>query len=267
MRLKLLFFPLVLIVSIVVILNSIVPQWDELKVAKEKESELTKNMDDLNKKEANLKSLSEDIKRNDNKVKYVDKYLPKTGSEERIIDSINYFSSGLLLASIDLKKVEEEVIGVEEEVVSSGLFSGENGSQGESADDAKEIPVADFINGKISLIGPYESLMTFMNNLSNMQILNSIKSITISHVDSESDLIENIPTDVAEKNSEQDLVAEISVDFGSLSNAKVEDAENHHIFLKSEYDFSAINKLQQNISATVPDLNVSHESRSNPFLQ
>lgn len=265
MRLKLLFFPLMLLVSITLVLSFIVPQWEEIKVARKEGDKLAATLADMNQKSRNAGSLLSDIEKNVDRVSYAERYVPKNRSEERIIDSINYLSNGLILFNINLENVKEETplvaAGVAADVSGNG-----DGLSDPSLEATVKTPVVSYTKGTILLSGSYESIMTFLSNLHNMEMLSSLDSVVISRADSTSQKAAHISTETAKDASGQTLEAKIAINFASLPMVNISNGYSHPLFLRSVYDFSTVDKLRENVATVMPNLEASGAGKANPFL-
>jgi hypothetical protein len=266
MRLKIFFFPLVLIISVSIILLAIVPEWGKAKTQKEELDVKTQSLENITNKKKNAEILSSYVETKKDDVSFVDSYLPATQGEERAIDGINYIAlnSGVVLGNIDVESVKADPIPVQE---NTGLDVPVMGSESLNADGTPMVvdlaPQVRYTRAKVNVIGTYESLLMFLGKLDNIRFFSKIKSLEIETENAGSG--SSSATGTAVQQGSNILVADIVVDFGYLKKASVKDGYTNKLFEKSSFSAKTIDKLKDAVSKDIPDLSPSSGSKANPF--
>lgn len=260
MRLKIIFFPAVLIVSISLFIGYIWPEYQNVeKVKKEELKSNQKLLEGILIKKKNAKKLVSDLDQNKDKEDFVLRYLPADKKEEDIINGVNYLStnSGLSLIAVSFEEVKENN-SVSENATGTGSAATA------AATGYPESRNAKFIKAKINATGKYENIRSFLGSLYRMKMLNDISLLSIS----KSDQNNMVPSPEGETPAEDLLVVEISADFGYLPNSHDDnELKLASIFSKGSFDFSSFETTERLVSgSSVPNIDMSAVGRSNPFL-
>lgn len=275
MRLRLLFFPLMLALSVAIVLLAIVPQWEKIKTGRTDLAAKQKNLSDITTKQENIGKLESYIKNNSADVEFVKAYLPIVRNEERIIDGVNYLAtnSGMALGNIDVESIKSALPEVQEgtglDVPVMGSASVEQGTEATQTDQAIVAPPKprlQLTKATINASGNYDAVMVFLTNLYKMEFFNSIESIDIS-TNKKDEATQTGETETAESQGSEILVVEIVMNFGFLPTASVPAGSGYanSLFLKSAYDTSAVSELREFVSQKIPALEVSGGGKANPF--
>lgn len=266
MRLKIFFFPLVLVISVSIILLAIVPEWGKAKIQKEDLEAKMQSLENITNKKKNAEALSSYVETKKDDVSFVNSYLPATQSEERAIDGINYIAlnSGVVLGNIDVESVKADPIPVQE---STGLDVPVMGSESMNADGTpivvESAPQVRYTRAKVNVIGNYESLLMFLGKLDNIRFFSKIKSLEIKI--EEADSGSGSTTGTSAQQGSNILVADMVVDFGYLKKASVKDGYTNKLFEKSSFSTKTLEKLKEAVSKDIPELSPSDGSKTNPF--
>lgn len=261
MKLKILFFPLVMIASLVLFITNIWPGITEVRTLAAENKKLSQELDMISEKRNTIRSLDQALGKNIEKENIIKSYLPQNKNEEKIIDAANFLAAGagvsLINVSIegkDLNKVENR-----EEIVSGGgIFNPVQDAVGAGADaaankkikvDMKKVPVI------MTISGNYENLKGFLVGLNKMGLMNDISVLKISSTQKDED---EEPGDL--------LSAEISGEFYYLEKANAAKAYGIEFFNFSDFDFSQVDKVSQAISQGVFKLEVGEKGSNNPFI-
>ena len=275
MRLRLLFFPLMLIISVAIVLLAIVPQWEKIKTGRTELATKQKNLSDITTKQENIGKLESYIKTNSADVEFVKAYLPLVRNEERIIDGVNYLAtnSGMALGNVDVEKVKSALPEMQEgtglDVPVMGSASVEQGVDPTQTDPAAVVPSkprVQLTKATINASGNYDAVMVFLTNLYKMEFFNNIESVDIS-TNKKDETAQTEQAETAEPQGSEILSAEIVMNFGFLQAVSVpaESGYANSLFLKSAYDTSAVSELKEFISKKIPALEVSGGGKANPF--
>jgi len=272
MRLRLLFFPLMLAISVAIVLLAIVPQWEKIKTGRVELATKQKNLSDITTKQENIGKLESYIKTNSADVEFVKAYLPEARNEERIIDGVNYLAtnSGMALGNVDVEKVKSALPEVQEgtgvNVPVMGSASTEQGVETDPAAVAPPKPQVQLTKATINASGNYDAVMVFLTNLHKMEFFNNIESVAISTNKKEENTQET-QAETAESQGSQILTVEIIMNFGFLPKASMPAGSGYanSLFLRSAFDTSAVNELKEFVSQKIPALEVAGGGKANPF--
>ena len=266
MRLKIFFFPLVLIISVSIILLAIVPEWGKAKMQKKDLEVKMQSLENITNKKKNAEALSSYVETKKDDVNFVESYLPAKQSEERAIDGINYIAlnSSVVLGNIDLESVKADPVPIPE---STGLDVPVMGSESMNADGTPVVvdsaPQVRYTRAKVNVLGTYESLLMFLGKLDNIRFLSKVKSLEIKT--EESDSGSSSASGANEQQGSNILAADIVVDFGYLKKASVKDGYTNKLFERPSFSTKTLEKLKNDVSKDIPELSPSDGSKTNPF--
>lgn len=256
MRLKIIFFPAVLIVSISLFIGCIWPEYEDIeKVKKEELKSSQKILDDILTKKKNMNGLVGELNQNKNKEDLVLKYLPADKKEEDIVNGINYLAanSGMSLVIVSFEEAKE-----------NKSAAGTDLAAGAAAAGSLEGVTAKFIKAKINATGKYENIRSFLGGLYRVKMLNDISLLSISKFDQD-----NAKTNLTEESLPEDLLMiDASADFGYLpDNRGDKELKSASIFSKKNFDFSPFETMERLVSGSnVPGIDMGAIGRNNPFL-
>lgn len=268
MRLKILFFPLMLAVSAVIFIGYVWPEIANLKTANREKAAAAKLLDDVMEKQDAINSIAAQISGDSESAALVNGYLPDKKVEERIIGAVNYLAgdSGISLVSISLENKASDAT----EQGQTGLAAAVNSSvemmaTGEIPADSQAVAGAanavESSTASIAIVGDYAKIRLFLDQLQRMSLLNHISSLSIAKPS------EN-PSDT-EGESSTDLSAEVVVDFGYFKSAAV--GVGRIAQLQPKLDKDIIETLKQYVSQKTSPIaaagsDTGSKGRINPFL-
>lgn len=244
MRLKILFFPAALAISIILIVWFIAP---EFSIIKDKMSELNseeKSLQEIMDKKQNLNSLETSLISNADKESLVLNYLPSVRKEEEIINTLDYLatSSGISLLSLTATYAK----------ASNALSASAIANQAGNSEEALKSEIAaKKIEAKLSLVGSYEGIKSFLDHVYKTEKANDIYFVNISR-QPESD----------------SLLAKVNVNFSYLPqiSLNVDDSLADPVFSQKEFKFAIVDNLMSLISGRIPEIEVGSAGKANPFL-
>jgi hypothetical protein len=272
MRLKFLFFPVMLVISLAIFIMYIWPEYDNLKKANEEKTVAAQSLKDIGEKQSAIELVGTQITNNSGEKTIVDNYLPNKKVEEQIIAGINYLAldSQVSLVDISIKDIDptKTAMGGSPDIVSSINSSVAVSKSAElPTDDTLVSSSADamqFSRASIKISGEYEKIRLFLDQMQRMPLLNSVRILAISTQ------AKNLASggDVSTINPAE-LLADIVVDFGYLKPSSFDN--NKIIKFKPGLDNETISTLEQYISQkTVSALPAigdnSGKGKANPFL-
>lgn len=267
MRLKFLFFPIILIISLAIFIGYIWPEItsileiNDYKVAKSAE------LQSIKEKQAAIELVDKKISENIADETTVKGYLPENKIEERIISGINYLAGAANVPLLNISLVDSKETANLMNAVGSSLDAPAKGTIAinplivdpvtgvASVDNKNSIQVTSV---KIAVAGDYEKIKIFLDSLQRMPILNTIKSLNITKE-------KNASTTDPAVNTSLSLSADVVVDFGYLSVAKVNSQQLENF--KPELDNDTILSLSKYISQKSQSIVIGDDKKGklNPF--
>ena len=268
MRLKFLFFPIILVISVTIFISYIWPEIGSVK--KINEDKIAKNgeLQAIKEKQSAIELIGKKISDNADGEDILSNYLPQNKIEERIISGVNYLAgdANVSLVNISLSSAKDAAA-----LTSAAAPDPSTSLAPVGAAVAAVLPV-DPITGqpipsstspvqttsaKISLIGDYAKIRIFLDSLQRMPIFNTIKSVDITKQKSDN---KDAGT------SDSALSVDINVDFGYMDVAKVDSQriENFNAGLDSQ----TIDSLKKYISQKSQSIGSDSDAKgkANPFL-
>lgn len=260
MKIKILVFPVVLAISVTVFIAYTWPELGAVRETKSNLGESEKVWKNTLEKKNNLENLKNSLNQNQDKESFVLSYLPPDKSEERIINGISYLAanSGTSLTNLSLEEEKNVVSKGEEAPMDSkgALFSGSSTGDTSSPENQAAKPQIRFAKFKISIIGNYDNIRTFLEDLHRMEMFNSVDSVLIGKQEENKDQSQNPGV----------LYTTIEASFGYLPKTKISRDYSDPVFARSSFDFASYDKLKSLVSKKIPALEVKEQGRANPFL-
>jgi Tfp pilus assembly protein PilO len=266
MKIKILVFPMVLALSVVIAIAYMWPQYGSLRGAiKElKESEAT--LQSVVEKKNNIENLKGSLKSNQDKQSFVLDFLPINKNEENIIDGLNYLASGsgVALANLLLEDTRSAAaIAAEESATTASsskdiLFSNASSGSGESSIIQPWDAQPRSVEVEVDVAGKYENIKTFLEQVYKMEMFNTVASLKIEKQESRSE--EGIPADLGL------LSATLKMSFGYLPEIQIGRNLSAPIFSQSSFNFGPYERLTSLVSKNIPTLETGERGKANPFL-
>lgn len=241
MKLKILFFPIALVTSIVLFVWFISP---EFSVIKDKVSELKseeKSLQEIMDKKQNLSSLEANLNRNADKEEFVLSYFPSIKKEERIVNMLDYLatSSGISLLGLEMTCVKtNSALAVSNPVENSEEIL-------KNKKTVKKIEV------ELNLAGSYEGIKSFLDQVYKAERANNVYLVNIS----------NQPEG-------DNLLAKADIEFSYLPQIRLSMDDNlaEPVFSQKEFNFASVDDLMNLIGGKIPEIEVGSAGKANPFL-
>lgn len=252
MRLKILFFPIILVVVIYV---SIAFTWPEYEASAQARADLGQKQQSLNEvraKRANIDSLKNSLNQNQENEKIIKTYLPAVTQEEKIINAIDRIatSAGVSLGALSVASSQPKAVQASPVIAedNSPSLLGSVGKTDNIAAGADVLPEVNaellFTDSSISVIGEYGYIKDFIDQLNRIGVYSTIESVSISKQD---------PKATA-------LSAQITAKFGHLTKFK------HKRSLGNKLDFSVANDIAKLVAGTPEAPKAETVGTVNPFL-
>lgn len=262
MRLKLLFFPLIIIISMVIVFMNIWPNIQKMQDLKVKVAENAALLDGYKNKRGSLEGLINQMQTKKEDVDWTLAYLPREKSEESVINKINFVA---VASNVTLYKVEirREDVKKEEGIVPDTMVAAGNiqnvsnalstGNAGNSSAKKKNV---DALTLAVGVSGDYQSVRMFFDRLAKLDSYNTIINASIIRANIKD-------TSVEDSNR---LMVDSDIAFGYMSPVLL-GANNYEsgIFALKEFDFSPIRGFRD-ASASTPSLEIGSVGKENPFL-
>lgn len=245
MRLKIFFFPFSLIVSIILFVWFIGPEFSAIK---NKISELNseeKSLQEIINKKQNLNNLEASLESNGDREELVLSYLPFTKKEDEIVHTLDYLAigSGISLLNLTIADVKVDKISASPSISSTGLATPE--------EVLKEKGAVKIIGVELSLAGSYEGINDFLEQIYRTRIANNVYFANI-YKQPESD----------------NLMANIKINFSYLPQIHLDINEglSDPIFSQKSFNLAIIDDLNNLINEKIPGIETSSVGKANPFL-
>lgn len=275
MRLKFLFFPVMLIISISIFFGYV---WPEINTARETNQEYLKDQDLLrqaSEKESAFGSVSEKIKQDPDVIQTVVGYLPQKRSEEQIVNNINFLATSLNITLANIGLADSSLNATNQQSplnTDAGIVA--TSSTAVNAQTNKNTPSSinqesnvRYTEATITVSGSYEKLSSFFDQLQHSGMYNKVKSLTIS-INKSTDAGTKT-TDASGKvidvktNNSQLLTAIGVVNFGYLSPVKF-DNKMASTFQPS-FSSDSIQFLKKYVAQKSQGINIGEAGKPNPF--
>lgn len=267
MSIKIVFFPLSVLITIIGSIFWIYPIYNDVADSVSgKKVQLAKEEAALNQvkqRNRNAQSLVSDMDTHSEKVKEVLDYMPTTIEDEHIITSLEGLVAKSGSSLTDISKSDTgggSSVSTVVQNTSNEMLMGENGEMLEGDLDIAQAPELEpeSTTYSLTLFGSYESLRSFVGNVERFFRNAKIDSLAITTGESDSEE-EGAITDV--------LSLAIDIQFGFAKDVKLADTEASPVFQKSSFDFTVVDEYRAQFTESYLEASVDREAaRVNPFL-
>lgn len=267
MNVKMLFFPLSVMVTLFVSVLYIKPEIETAMSNYAVVSEKKLMVTDIDQKIENVHALESSLDANKEDEQAILRYLPSEQHEEYVLDGVNFLAmqSGLAVASIDIEKQALPDTGAAlaagEANADSSVILAPN-TDGSVLTQVAAAPVLKTFDVTLDVAGSYENIRDAIEKLSHMDRFQSFSSVSISHAGDTGQSSGDGASDSANI-----LSASFSIQFSYMPKVSVKGNVNSPLLSQKEFDFGVVQKLKQYTSATVPSIDAGTTGRSNPFLR
>lgn len=229
-----------------------------------------KALDAVKSKQLAIKAVDDQINDDSEGETLINNYLPNKKIEERILTGINFLAtdSQVSLVNISIQdRAEDSVNSAAETTAVAGLAVAGLAPNSEITDKKVGMQATE---ATISIVGEYDKINLFLDQIQRISIFNSIKSLNIApqaNEEKEKTVSEDgTVIEAVDDANKLNLTADLVVDFGwmdtvSIDNRKIEK-------FQSGLDVSTIAVVKQFISQKAPAVDKSGdaEGKTNPFL-
>lgn len=251
MRLKIFFFPLSLVVALIVAIWYIQPELTtalEAVKSMKAETERLKQLDGKVKNMQTLKSAMSDGE-GAGKVEAINRYLTEKQADERSVDGINFLaaSAGVTLTSV---KMAREAGGDAEAMMAEVPAEG-------MAPQMTPVRMRQ-VETEIALLGEYGQIKDFLAKLSRANQFLSFENVSIEAVKAEQG-----------KAASSALLGKAKLNFAFLPPVSAPAEYVHPVFDSGILDVSAAEDLQSFLAqgTAIPTLEANASARTNPFAK
>lgn len=265
MRLKFLFFPLMLLICVFISIKFILPEFKSLNDANQAKKEAQELLDRTEAKKNAINSLSQKIEEAKEYKDVVYNYLPVRKVEEQVIAGINYLATDAQVFLLDIS-MGDDASGKPDPLRGVAPVTNVSSETGENTDDAQS---KGMLSSKttIKILGNYENIQLFIDQLQRMALINNLKSLTISKQNDNSSAEKTSGSD-SEASQATNLAVDIIIDFGYLEQVKVN--EDNLAKFDNNIDDSIIKVLENYTSrkmvTALPSPKGVADGKPNPFF-
>lgn len=277
MKVKLLLFPLSIVIALAVGVFWIQPEISSALALRTQDADAMARLAQMDQVIANIDALDRNLAENDGDRQFVEMYLPKTGSDDSIIDEVNFLAgeSGILLVSTGLKSVSSDIakaaaLQVQSEKDRAEVASNSPGSllnTGSAVSPelvfTKSSPDARLrsIEVSVSALGKYDQIKSFADRLYHANHFQKFVSLDIAQKPQGQSGPESasVAPDV--------LSADMNLQFGVLPAMAVSSGVLLDTFQSSAFKVSVVQDLRARVTNELPQLDAVPAERPNPFLR
>lgn len=277
MKVKLLLFPLSIVIALAVGVFWIQPEISSALALRTQDADAMARLAQMDQVIANIDALDRNLAENDGDRQFVEMYLPKTGSDDSIIDEVNFLAgeSGILLVSTGLKSVSSDIakaaaLQVQAESERAEVASNSPGSLLNTGSVAspelvftKSSPDARLrsIEVSVSALGKYDQIKSFADRLYHANHFQKFVSLDITQKPQGQLGSESAST------APDVLSADMILQFGVLPATVVSSGVLLDTFRSPAFKVSVVQDLRARVTNELPQLNAVPAERPNPFLR
>jgi Tfp pilus assembly protein PilO len=249
MKIKILLVPLAIAIVIVILIWWVYPSYTNgVDGVKEKLSELSEKkskLADLSGKSLNVDALSQELASMPEDIQTLYSFIPEEIKEEEIVDNLSFFASKSKVAISEITVSQPKLnvpLSLPDET--SLLLT-------------PPLPTVEIVKTKVKILGNYDNIKDFFDNISKLNRYNNFTILNISKVGSspESEIPGNI------------LTAEADINFNILEKAKLSDSNiGDAVFSKNSLDKETISEIKNQKNSNTFELNIDRKGKANPFI-
>lgn len=266
MKIKTLIFPIFLAVSVLILVMHAKPEYDKMKNTRAEIAVKQEKLSNVKSKQGNIKNLSENLRQNQEKVTFIESFFPEKRGEEEVINGLHFIGSntGVAISNITVSKIQPQNLqsapASAEDAGSKVIF---NKRKKEAIQTLSPIvPIsAEALNCKIGVIGSYDGLVSFIEQIYRLEMSNKINGFSLAKAEIRKEKegsAAEFPTDM--------LMLQMDLNFNYMPKIKIGQNYDSPLFSRSQFDFSVYEKLSALVRKNIPALDAGTTSRANPFL-
>jgi Tfp pilus assembly protein PilO len=261
MQLKIIIVPTLVILALILAIGFIKPDYDTLSQKRallvEKQGEVAR----IETVKTNIATLTSQLESKSDLEQWSLRYYPEAMDQERIIDSFNFMAlqSGLVIKSMEMKEIiveKKETFDVGGPLTS---IPGATPDPDMPLVPSYQPPTPNSYVAQVRAKGSYENLKNFMDRLSRMDRMNTLRLMSIG-TDTE-----NKETTEETVAATDQLVGTFEARFDHVQNPQEQNALNIPVFEQATLATDGLEKAKARATSAVPVLNVDQSGRANPF--
>jgi Tfp pilus assembly protein PilO len=256
MKLKMLFAPLLAVLTVYLIIVRVIPAYfgpTGVGAINKNLQKINAKVADIEKKSANAAELANSLSYNANQQTIIRRYLPEEKKDEEVISSLSSMAAkeSISITSIDVKESSTAPI------IAGAIVNELPTNPNMTSADVVVVDMVDISNEKflqkfdveIAVMGSYDNIKKFILDLTTLKRFNDISSLEIA-VDTENEWL---------------FKANVGITFNYLSKITSVLNVDGKIFADKNFDMSVISEIENKTSAEVSTVNVGELGRTNPF--
>jgi len=265
MKVKILIFPLALVIVIWLAVWQISPQFQAMQANNKALDAAKAKLDAAQKKNADANNLMNSFNSMAEDRKVIFKYIPDKRNEEEFMNSISSIAgvegvafSGMKLQGTD-KKNKPSAVPEGMPPTSYLPPSPAAGGPGEKSELMMPVsPSSYLITNDLGLsmgvVGSYEKIKSFLAKVANFKRFNTLNSLDIGRADS------------ADNKNPSMLQASLSLTFNYFDRNMSASAINEATFSGQPFDLNIIENIKNKLSTDIVPVTVGQTGKTNPFL-
>lgn len=259
MSLKLLLFPTLIILSVVLIIWYIKPDIETILTQQEMERVKQSELENVEQIGKNIQSLTAFLDQKNDTEKLVKRYYPDKMDQERTLDVINFLAqqSGVVITSLSMIENPRMKDVPQAQEVNADPFASAEGEAGATPATSTS---PESYQAKVRTMGTYSNLRNFFDRLYHTDRMRVMNELTLEQIDESERSREGqeiIPADF--------LTASVGVDFFYAPTLNAGNALHHELFKKNTLDLGTATQLVDLVNSPVGDLAPASSGKSNPF--
>lgn len=239
MRLKFLFFPVVLVISLAIFIAYIWPDFQKIIDLNKENGENKAKLESINLKKDKIKQMAVKIASDTEGESFIKNYLPEKKVYEQIINRLNFLATDSGVSLIDISAASSAKSSQQSAAVKTG-----------AASDSLNL-----YEVKVSINGDYPKIRSFLDQVHFLPLFNSIKSLDIYKREKGQN----------ETASPNDLIADIVISFAYMEQLKPSEEEKSAFIPEPETYSTTVATLKAYVSQKTPDVVYEKKGKDNPF--
>lgn len=278
MKVKLLLFPLSIVVAIALAVFWTQPELTRALSLRDQNSAVMAQLSEIDRVIANINALDQNLTENSGNEQFVKTYLPKTGSDDIIIDEVNFLASEseLLLVSTGLKPIASETVQAVEQqaqaaaeqkeiaenspksLINTGEVASETGITFTPSSPKSRVRSVDV---SVLVFGKYDQIKAFIDRVYRANHFQNFISVNVDQKTEKQTAANAVPV------APDMLSATLMIRFGILPEAVVSQGVFPKTFDTPTFDLAVISDLRSRVASELPALDAMPSERPNPFLR
>lgn len=272
MNVKILLFPLALVVVVWLAIWQIAPSYSTMNQQKDLLNRSDQKLAEAQEKNKKADKLVESFNNATEDQKVIFNYLPKEKKEDEIINTIDTiaFTEGVALYNFSITDAARNssadlpvnIPGTSYLPTSSAApqtSMDENGIPTASPIPGAESPIvypsANETNVGLEFVTNYEKLKSFLTKISNLKRFNKVNSLKISKA-----------TMAEGKTDPNSLQIDLNLNFNYLLLSSSRSILNEMTFQVKDFDNEAISAIKNKLNTDIIPVNIGQKGKTNPFL-